>query len=48
MKAVTLKIVKEIAMHHVKYVAEDSPLAEEYCFTWMRVEESNKNSKTKT
>ena len=46
MKAVTLTIAKAIAMYHVMYVVKDSPLTKDYCFTWMRVEENNKNSKT--
>ena len=33
MKAVTLTVVKAIAMYHVIYVEEDSPLTEGYCFT---------------
>ena len=46
MKAVISTIGKVIAMYHVTYVEEDSPLTEDFCFTWMRVEENNKNSKT--
>ena len=45
MKGVTLTIVKAIAMYYVIYEEEDSPLTEDCCFTWMRVEE-NKDSKT--
>ena len=33
MKAVALTTIKAIAKYHVIYVDEDSPLAEDYCFS---------------